>query len=314
MTGGPSRHRDHRFVGIDGGGTKTTTVVVDAQGNELARHTGPTSNPAVVGFDETIRVLRDGVNGVRLALGFEGVFAGGWIGLAGVDRPSDRERLLPALTGDIVAPRITNDGELVLAGLGGRAGVGLIAGTGSIAMGRNAAGESVRAGGWGHIIGDEGSGWAFGVAALKAVAAEVDGSGPPAPFTADLLAFWKLDDARQIVTKTYAPETSKRDIASLARFTIQAAIDGWAPASEVLHEQAEALAQQVIAVARRLDEDGPLNLALAGGLLLNVPTYRDLVLTAIASRRPLGTVADVRDPALSAAREIAALNESLVHP
>jgi N-acetylglucosamine kinase-like BadF-type ATPase len=314
MTGGSTRHPNRHFVGIDGGGTKTSTVAVDARGNELARHTGPTSNPAVIGFDETIRVLRDGLNGVRLALGFEGVFAGGWIGLAGVDRPGDRERLLPALTGDIVAPRITNDGELVLSGLGGRTGVGLIAGTGSIAMGRNAAGDRVRAGGWGHIIGDEGSGWAFGVAALKAIAAEVDGSGPPAPFTADLLDFWELDDPRQIVTKTYAPETSKRDIASLARFTIQAASDGWAPTSDVLRQQAEALAQQVIAVARRLGEDGPLNLALAGGLLLNVHTYRELVLAAIASRHPLGSVADVRDPALSAARELAALHESLVHP
>ncbi|CAN0513292.1 unnamed protein product, partial [Phaeothamnion confervicola] len=59
-----------RFIGIDGGGTKTTTVAVDAQGNELARHTGPTSNPAVIGFEETVRVLREGIDGVRRALGF----------------------------------------------------------------------------------------------------------------------------------------------------------------------------------------------------------------------------------------------------
>ncbi|MGC4106446.1 MAG: BadF/BadG/BcrA/BcrD ATPase family protein [Thermomicrobiales bacterium] len=303
-----------RFIGIDGGGTKTTTVAIDGLGNELARHTGPTSNPAVIGFDQTVRVLRDGLNGVRTALGFEGVFAGGWIGMAGVDRPGDRERILPALADDIVAPRITNDGELVLSGLGGQPGVGLIAGTGSIAMGRNAAGERIRAGGWGHIIGDEGSAWAFGVAALKAIAAEVDGSGDPAPFTADLLAFWELDDPRQIITRTYAPETGKRDIAALARFTVQAALDGWEPSVKTLQQGATDLATQVIAVANRVQPSTAVNVALAGGLLLNIPFYRDLVLTAIADQRPLGTVADVHDPALSAAREIATLHESLVHP
>lgn len=303
-----------RFVAIDGGGTKTTTVAVDARGNELARHTGPTSNPAVIGFEETVRVLCEGIDGVRRALGFADAFAGGWIGLAGVDRPGDRERLLPALTPGIASPRITNDGELVLSGLGGQAGVGLIAGTGSIAMGRNAAGERLRAGGWGHIIGDEGSGWAFGVAALKAVAAEVDGSGGPAPFTGALLAHWGLDEPRQIVTKTYAPETGKGDIARLAHFTIQAAIDGWPPALHAVRQGADELATQVIAVATGLRLAGPVNLALAGGLLLNTPFYRDLVLAAIAGRRPLGTVAEVRDPALSAAREVAAVHESLVHP
>ncbi|MGC4190369.1 MAG: BadF/BadG/BcrA/BcrD ATPase family protein [Thermomicrobiales bacterium] len=302
------------FVGIDGGGTKTTTVVTDAQGNELARHTGPTSNPAVIGFDETIRVLHDDLNATRIALGFEGVFTGGWIGLAGVDRPSDRERLLPALAESILTPRITNDGELVLSGLGGRAGVGLIAGTGSIAMGRNDGGERIRAGGWGHIIGDEGSGWAFGVAALKAVAAEVDGTGEPTPFTRDLLTHWGLEDPRQIVTKTYAPETSKREIAGLASFTMQAAIDGWEPARLAVRQGADDLAVQVTAVAGRLGIAGPVNLAFSGGLLLNLPFYRDLVLDAIASRHPLGTVAEVHDPALSAAREVASLHESLVHP
>ena len=302
------------LVGIDGGGTKTTTVVVDASGNEVARHTGPTSNPAVIGFDATAQVLDEGLWAARAVLGFDGVFAGGWIGLAGVDRPGDRERLLPSLTESIAAPRITNDGELVLSGLGGGDGVGLIAGTGSIAMGRNAAGERIRAGGWGHVIGDEGSAWAFGVAALKAVAAEIDGTGEPTPFTSSLVAHWELDDPRQIVTRTSAPETSKRDIARLARFTMQAAIEGWEPSLAAVRRGADDLAIQVCAVARRLRIDGPLDLALAGGLLLNLPFYRDLVLKAIAARRPLGTVANVTDPALSAARDIALAHEDEAHP
>lgn len=298
-----------RFVGIDGGGTKTTTVVVDAHGVEIARHQGPTSNPSVIGFDGTVGVLRQGLSAVHADAG---AFTGGWIGLAGVDRPGDRERLLPALIDLVPDPRITNDGELILAGLDGQPGVGLIAGTGSIALGRNAKGDRARAGGWGHIIGDEGSGWAFGVAALRAIAAEVDGHGEPAPFTPDLLAFWELDDPREVITKTYAPGTGKREIAALARFTMAAARDGWEPARAVVTQGADDLAIQVTAVARQLALPSPLNVALAGGLLLNVPFYRQLVLTALSERMPLGHVADVPDPALAAARELAHLHESQV--
>lgn len=301
------------FVGIDGGGTKTTTVVVDAAGNELARHGGHTSNPAVIGFDATTAVLRDGLNAVRTTLDLDVHFAGGWIGLAGVDRPGDHEQLLPGLSEFITEPRISNDGELILSGLAGNPGVGLIAGTGSIAIGRNASGDRIRAGGWGHIMGDEGSGWAFGVAALKAVAAEVDGTGEPTPFTANLLAFWHLDDPRQLITRTYAQETAKHDIAGLARFTLQAASDGWEPAVRVVHQGADDLAAQVVAVANRLTIAGPINLALAGGLLLNLPFYRNAVLNSVATRRTLGVVAEVNDPALSAAREVAHLHESQVH-
>lgn len=296
---------DTYFVGIDGGGTKTTTVVVDGSGHELTRHTGPTSNPAVIGFDATNGVLLEGLRAVRQSLGARAPFADGWVGLAGVDRPGDRERLEATLATELAHARITNDGDLVLAGLGGGAGIGIIAGTGSIVMGRGKDGNRVRAGGWGHIIGDEGSGWDFGVAALKAIAASVDGFGDPPPFTADLLAAWNLDDPRQIITRTYAPETSKRDIARFASFTIQAAETGFEPSLRAVQHGAQTLAVQVNAVATRLTLIEPLNLALAGGLLLNVPFYRDLVLSEISTRHPIGTATPVDDPALAAAQEIA---------
>jgi N-acetylglucosamine kinase-like BadF-type ATPase len=305
---------DKLYIGIDGGGTKTTTVVVDATGQELTRHTGPTSNPAVIGFDATNRVLLEGLRAVRQALGTIGPFAGGWVGLAGVDRPGDRERLESTLATELAHARITNDGDLMLAGLGDGAGIGIIAGTGSIVMGRGRGGERVRAGGWGHIIGDEGSGWDFGVAALKAIAAAVDGSDDMPPFATELLAAWELEDPRQIITRTYAPETSKRDIARFASFTIQAAEAGFAPSLQAVQTGARMLATQVNAVASRLALGGPLNLALAGGLLLNVPYYRDLVLAEISALHPISTVTPVDDPALASAQEIASMLQNHHHP
>lgn len=300
-------NHDPQYIGIDGGGTKTTTVVVDAAGHELARHTGPTSNPAVIGFDATNRVLLEGLRAVRSELESSEPFAAGWIGLAGVDRPGDRERLETALATELAETRITNDGDLILAGLGAAAGIGIVAGTGSIVMGRGRNDERVRAGGWGHIIGDEGSGWHFGVAALKAIAASVDGYGEEPPFTTELLVAWGLTDPRQIITRTYAPETSKRDIARFASFTIRAAEAGFGPSRDAVTHGARVLATQVHAVATRLGFTGstPLNLALAGGLLLNVPYYRDLVLAEIARHHPIGSATPVDDPALAAAQEIA---------
>ena len=293
------------FIGVDGGGTKTITVAVDANGKELARHTASTSNPAVIGFDKCVEVLTTSVRAVTAESGAQLPLASGWLGLSGFDRPGDRERIAPGLREFVKNPYLSNDGELVLAELQDRIGVAVISGTGSIAIGRNAAGERARAGGWGHIFGDEGSGWALGTEALRAISEQIDGRGKETMLTTLVMNAWELDDPTEIVTRAYARETEKRDIAKLSSLTIRASWEGDEVANQIIAEQSEKLAGQVIAVANRLGFTEEIPLAMSGGLLLHVLSYRTALREAIERHRRLSTFALVLDPALSAAKAIA---------
>jgi N-acetylglucosamine kinase-like BadF-type ATPase len=294
------------FAGIDGGGTKTVTVLVDESGTEINRHISGTSNPAVIGFDACIEVLVGSMRAVAAESGTQLPLTGGWIGLAGFDRPGDRQRIAPALHGAITNPILGNDGELVLAELPERLGVAVIAGTGSIAFGRNAAGQRGRAGGWGHIFGDEGSGWALGTEGLRAIAEHIDGLGPATALTALVQEAWSLDDPSQIVSRAYDPATGKREIAALSSLVIEAGCNDDEVANHIIGTEAGKLANQVIAVARRLGFTDALPLSMSGGLLLHVPMYRTALRAAIQRQQPIGTLSLVLDPALSAARAIAA--------
>ncbi len=293
------------FIGVDGGGTKTIVVAVDTNGKELARHTASTSNPAVIGFENCVEVLSTSIRAVATKSGANLPLAGGWLGLSGFDRPGDRERIAPGLRDFVLNPYLSNDGELVLAELPDRIGVAVISGTGSIAIGRNAAGERARAGGWGHIFGDEGSGWALGKESLRAISEQIDGRGKETTLTSLVMAAWELDDPTQIVTCAYAPETEKRDIAKLSSLTIRAAWYGDEVANQIIESETEKLAGQVIAVANRLGFKDEIPLAMSGGLLLHVLSYRTALCEAIERHRNLSTFALVLDPALSAAQAIA---------
>jgi N-acetylglucosamine kinase-like BadF-type ATPase len=293
------------FVGIDGGGTKTVTVLVDESGTEITRHLSGTSNPAVIGFDACIEVLIGSIRTVAAESETNLPLTGGWIGLAGFDRPGDRQRIAPALHGAITDLILSNDGELVLAELPERLGVAVIAGTGSIAFGRNATGQRERAGGWGHIFGDEGSGWALGKEGLRAIAEHIDGLGPATALTALVQEAWSLDDPSQVVSRAYDPATGKREIAVLSSLVIEAGCNDDEVANHIIGTEAGKLANQVVAVARRLGFTDALPLAMSGGLLLYVPMYRTRLRDAIQRQQPIGTLSLVLDPALSAAQAIA---------
>ena len=172
------------FLGVDGGGTHTRAVLVDARGREIGRGQAAGANWASVGVAAALANIQRAVAAARAAAGVAGPARAAWCGLAGVDRPADRALIAPGLRDLAATLRLTNDAELALAVLPDRAGVCLVAGTGSIAVGRAPDGRTARAGGWGHVLGDEGSGYDIGRQALLAVARAADGRGPATALTA----------------------------------------------------------------------------------------------------------------------------------
>ena len=297
------------FAGIDGGGTKTAIVVVDGSGQEVARATGSTSNAAVVGHERAATVLQELMEEAARQAGVSLPFAAAWFGLSGSDRPEDHAYLLPRLENVAREGTMTNDAELALAGLPDRVGIAIVAGTGSISLGRNAAGKKARAGGWGHIFSDEGSGYDLTRQMLRAFAAEIDGRGPHTSLTDRLLQHWQVEDPFSIINRVYDPATTKGDLASLSQVVVEEAARGDLIAIGILDSAAADLASFGGAVARRLALGPELAVALVGGLLVHVDTYRERVIACLQRDFAISHITLVDDPALTAAQSLATAHQ-----
>jgi N-acetylglucosamine kinase-like BadF-type ATPase len=293
------------FAGIDGGGTKTAIVVVDADGNVVTRGTTTTSNSAVIGHEQAANVLRTLLESTAADCDFELPFTSAWFGLSGSDRPEDHRQLRPRLEGLAETMTMTNDAELALGGLPNRVGVAMVAGTGSICFGQNAAGKQARAGGWGHIFSDEGSGYGIAVDALRAFAAEHDGIGPETTLTQRLIEHWKIEDPFTIINRVYDPKTTKGDIASMSRIVVEEAAEGDEVSRRILEQGAESLAGFAAAVAKRLELGPELDIACVGGMLVQVEPYRERVLHLLREHWIIPDVSLIEEPALAAAQALA---------
>ncbi len=155
------------YLGVDGGGSKTLAVIVDEQGRECGRGLAGSANYVAVGLELAIQNIYSAVMRATHEVADALPLCKAWLGLAGVDRPSDSALLVSHLHTLASSVQITNDADLALSALPGVAGIVLIVGTGSIALGRNEEGSVTRVGGWGHILGDEGSGYDIGRQGLR---------------------------------------------------------------------------------------------------------------------------------------------------
>lgn len=294
------------FAGVDGGGTKTALVIVDQDGNELARDSTTTSNAAVVGHEKAGDTLRKLIASNAATAGVPLPLKGIWCGLSGSDRPEDHALLRPRLEDLAEDLMMTNDAELAIGGLPNRVGVAMVSGTGSIAFGRNAVGERKRAGGWGHIFGDHGSGYDVARLALTAFSAQVDGYGPDTSLVQRFTEYWQLPEPHSIINRVYDPNTSKGDIARLSRLVVDEASKGDSVSQRILADAAKYLAIYADAVARQLQLGPTLDLALVGGMLTQVEPFRQHVLDELSEKWAIGQVELVVDPALTGAQAIAA--------
>jgi N-acetylglucosamine kinase-like BadF-type ATPase len=198
------------------------------------------------------------------------------------------------------------DGDLVVAaGTPDGWGVGLISGTGSIAIGRSADGRTARAGGWGHLIGDEGSAYAVAIEGLRAVARRTDGRATPRtpddPLIQRVCSVLGVDKATEIVGVIYSPVFDRTRIASLAPVVAAAAVDDPTLESTILRPAARALAEMALAVAKalKLGVDS-LPVALAGGFLLGTPTLAEAVLDELEQVGYSTVASRVEEPAAGA--------------
>jgi N-acetylmuramic acid 6-phosphate etherase len=297
------------LLGIDGGGTGTVALLAEAtSGAVLGRGEAGPSNLQAVGAAAALGALEDAVSRAFAAAGLERRPArAACLGLAGAGRPEDQAviRSWAERVGLARAALVTSDTALLLAaGTPDGWGVALVAGTGSMALARTAAGATARAGGWGYLLGDESSGYALALAGLQAVVRADDGRGAATRLTECLLQELGLVRPADLVRAVYQDGRDRAALAALAPAVLRAADEGDAVAEGIVNGAAGELAETAVAAARKLGLGRQtVPLALAGGLLLGSSKYRQRVLEALAARGlHAGPVALVREPAEGALR------------
>jgi len=274
------------FVGFDGGGSKTDCVIGDEQ-RILGRGVAPSSKITVVGAGLARSSLELALNQACKAAAVEpSNIQGACIGLAGAARTSISESVR-VLMQQLVRCPIAVVGDMVIAfeaAFGSGSGVIVIAGTGSICFGRDERGQTVRSGGWGPAVSDEGSGGWIGRRAVG-LALHAHDAGQHTALLPGVLTAWKLatrDDVAQ-VANAYPPP----DFAGLVPKVLDAANAGDAVARSILTEAGLELAQLAKPVIRRLwPGPQPVRIRAAGGVFRSSEQVRSVFAETLRAERP----------------------------
>jgi len=279
-------------IGIDGGGTKTLGAIANLSGEIISQYEVGSTNP----HSNSLDVVRENLGSLTShLLGAAGASAEQvgaiCLGMAGVDRPEDKP-MIKGLVNEFL-PRAevlpVNDGVIALTGGALRPyGIIVISGTGSIAFGINENAERVRAGGWGHILGDEGSGYTIALRGLRAIMRAHDGRIAPTRLQNLILDHLHLERPDQLLGWIRDINANKAEIAALSRLVHQAAAEGDATAKQILTSEAAELAEIVEAVARKLFPAGEkdYDVIVAGGNLRKADAYFEMFRSALAQRLP----------------------------
>lgn len=267
-------------LGIDGGGTQTRAVLVDGSGAIIGRARGGSGNFQDIGLHGVERL----VDRLMTSLGVKRPRASGpplhsaCLALAGAGRVDEQDAIVNRLLDNQLATCMTvvSDARAALEGAhAGAEGLVVIAGTGSMVLGKNGAGKEVRAGGWGPSLGDEGSGYSLVLLAIRSVLRHLDGWGPPTALEVDLRAALELEDWDQVVAGVYGGGLDRKRIAAVAPCVLACARQGDEEALGIVRQGARALGRQAGAVAFRLGMTDAVDVAGVGGLFRQADMFWD---------------------------------------
>jgi N-acetylglucosamine kinase-like BadF-type ATPase len=305
-------------LGIDAGGTKTMCLLADGDGRIIGEARGGGANLQASGELEVEKVLHQVMDA---AIGERDLRpAAICLGIAGVDRPDDTAAVQSIMRriGFKAQVIVVNDALVALvAGAGDAPGVVVVAGTGSIAYGRDAAGRAARAGGWGYLLGDEGGGFWIGRAALTAVVRQFDGRGPATLLTPMILEHLDLSTPKQLIHEIYYRDVHRHTIAGIAGLVQRAMDERDAIAAEILRRAGGELASAAASVISRLQMRGDaFPTVLAGGIFRGIPWLAGDITKRLSEIAPRTHVQRLEvEPALGAVRlALAAAKGSLAVP
>lgn len=284
-----------RVIGIDAGATKTECLLADERGTVLEKARGGGVNLQLFSEDEVEFALGTLASEVLTAQKSASADAL-CVGMAGAGRERDF-RTMKRILGRLGVARenlVTHDAAIALvAGTGERFGVVLIVGTGAAAYGVDREGREARAGGWGPLLGDEGSAYWMGLRALRAVMRAYDGRAFETLLTRPILDRLGVDHAEALVHRVYR-ELAREEIAALAPLVQEAADLGDGEAQSIIDDAAREFVRAVESVIGKLDLAGEsFRLVLSGGLWKAVPVLRQDFELLIKKVAPWASVSEL---------------------
>jgi len=298
------------ILAVDAGGTKTAACLARAKRPAsyeiLGRSRAGGANPLRIGFDQAVATISAAAAAAAADAGLPGTLAArAVLSVAGAADPTIADEVVRRLRDAKIAQQITVVSDVLpvlAAGVEG-AGVALIAGTGSVACGRAEDGRTIRCGGWGYLLGDDGSGFAIGRAALRFALEDLEMNvDSRESLTTSLLDQLRSRSASELISAVYTTSDSREVIASLAICVGQAAEMGDPVARGILDEAARELARLAMRTAQALSLDlGSVPLAVAGGVFVGSQFLREAVTTQFAAtglRPQFRLVADPLDGCL----------------
>ncbi len=283
------------YLGIDGGGTKTVAIICDENGTLVSRYVGKSINYNSVGTDTARKNLKETVDGVLD--GKDIALSSAFIGMPALSDRADDSFTQELCGGIIDCPKIAMDSDVYI-GLEAMkcdgAAAMVVSGTGSMAVGKLTDGTIIHTGGWGYILGDEGSGYALGLDAVKAAICGAEGSAEPTALTQKVLEHFNVTDIDSLIDIFYDPPISNSEVAKVAPVLFECAKNGDNVANGIITKHAGLLADTVSALLKRMPCGTPLG--MWGGILVNCEMFREPFVSLIKEKFPDTQVEIIKYP------------------
>jgi len=280
------------FLGIETGGSKSTGVLTDTVGSEVRVHNGPPGNISVLGQKAWTKILKGILDELLSARELKAVQSA-TLGVAGAGRAAEKQALRDSAKAlGLKEVCVMTDAELFHYSVhGDESGMVLIAGTGSVCLAREKGGVYRQFGGWGYLLGDEGSGYALGRAAIRVALAESAESRGHCALTQAVFNHYGVSTPSDLVTAVFSSANPQKMIASSARLVCDYALQDDATALECIHRTAESLQRLCVAATTALSKSGkPFRIGFGGGLLHdNSPVKQALEHLLSTDYRPVAT-------------------------
>lgn len=246
------------YLGVDGGGSKTTAVVFNNKGEFICKACGESINYYSVGIENARKAMADIIDSIP-----QKAFDCAVVGMSALNGRATDEETEKFCSGVINSKKIIMDSDLYVAleamDEDGECAV-VISGTGSMVLHRNSDGEIRHAGGWGYILGDEGSGYSIGLSGIKAAIRSFENCGEKSALTDECLRYFSTENIYDLIDLYYDKTVSRKITAAFAKNVIALAENGDIAARRIVENEARLLAETVVALLKDSKKDLPIGL------------------------------------------------------
>lgn len=258
------------FLGVDGGGSKTTAVVFNEKGEFICGACGESINYYSVGIDAARLAMKNIIENLSVKK-----FRCAVIGMSALNERASLQETERFCSEIIDSESVIMDSDLYVAleamDISGECAA-IISGTGSMAVCRNADGSMRHTGGWGYILGDEGSGYSIGLAGIKAAIRASEGCAQETSLLAECLDYFSISNIYDLIDLYYEKKVSRKKTAAFARLVSKCCENGDKIAESILINEAEELSKTALGLLKNKNRD--IAIGLWGGVFQNNMFFR----------------------------------------